>query len=216
MAPEIFKKTGHGKPVDMWAIGVITYFLLCGYTPFDRDTTMEEMQAIINADYRFEPTMYWQDVSDAAKDFINKLLTIDPAKRLTAKQALEHEWLQSAAPTETGAKPAASAEQKDLLPDIKSAFNAKRTFRKAVNGIRLINRLRTNEHVPNKEEIEKLRQTIREAEHESANLDQVLPPAAEITSRSSLFSTTTRFTFPSHQPHTRISRSSVNMSPRQC
>lgn len=174
MAPEIFKKTGHGKPVDMWAIGVITYFLLCGYTPFDRDTTMEEMQAIINADYRFEPTQYWEDVSEDAKDFINKLLTIDPAKRLSAKEALQHRWLQEAAPTEGGAQPVASAEQKDLLPDIKSAFNAKRTFRKAVNGIRLINRLRTNEQQANKEEIEKLRQTIREAEDESSNLDQVL------------------------------------------
>lgn len=37
MAPEVFKKTGHGKPVDVWAIGVIAYFLCAGYTPFDRD-----------------------------------------------------------------------------------------------------------------------------------------------------------------------------------
>lgn len=183
MAPEIFKKTGHGKPVDMWAIGVITYFLLCGYTPFDRDTTMEEMQAIINADYRFEPTQYWEHVSDTAKDFINQLLTTDPSKRLTARQALQHPWLDSAAPTPNAGTTIAAdgsttapTQQKDLLPDIKSAFNAKRTFRKAVNGIRLINRLRTNEHVPNKEEIEKLRQTIKDAETESNNLDQVLPP----------------------------------------
>ena len=49
---------GHGKPVDIWAIGVITYFLLCGYTPFDRDTQQEEMQAIINRDFKFEPGMY--------------------------------------------------------------------------------------------------------------------------------------------------------------
>jgi calcium/calmodulin-dependent protein kinase I len=41
--------------VDIWAIGVITYFLLCGYTPFDRDTQQEEMQAIINRDFKFEP-----------------------------------------------------------------------------------------------------------------------------------------------------------------
>lgn len=176
MAPEIFKKTGHGKPVDMWAIGVITYFLLCGYTPFDRDTTMEEMQAIINADYRYEPTQYWEHVSDTAKNFIDQLLTIDPSKRLTARKALEHPWLQSSS-TSKGTE-GKEGEQKDLLPDIKSAFNAKRTFRKAVNGIRLINRLRTNEHVPNKEEIEKLRQTIKEAEQESNNLDQVLPPQA--------------------------------------
>jgi calcium/calmodulin-dependent protein kinase I len=70
----------------MWAIGVITYFLLCGYTPFDRDTTMEEMQAIINADYSFEPAVYWQGVSQEARDFVNKLLTIDPSSRMTAYQ----------------------------------------------------------------------------------------------------------------------------------
>ncbi|EPQ27186.1 uncharacterized protein PFL1_05109 [Pseudozyma flocculosa PF-1] len=171
MAPEIFKKTGHGKPVDMWAIGVITYFLLCGYTPFDRDTTMEEMQAIINADYRFEPAIYWEGVSDQAKDFINKLLTTDPAARMTAKQALQHPWLQSGGQTVEGAT---QGQQKDLLPDIKSAFNAKRTFKKAVNGIRLINRLKTNDATPNREEVEKLRQTIREAESESNNLEKVL------------------------------------------
>ena len=49
---------------DVWAIGVITYFLLCGYTPFDRDTNLEEMQAILAADYKFEPVDYWQDVSE--------------------------------------------------------------------------------------------------------------------------------------------------------
>ncbi|PWN46559.1 putative calmodulin-dependent protein kinase type 1 [Violaceomyces palustris] len=170
MAPEIFKKTGHGKPVDMWAIGVITYFLLCGYTPFDRDTTMEEMQAIINADYKFEPAMYWDGVSEQARDFINKLLTIDPAARLTAVQALEHPWL----------KQGGDVEQRDLLPDIKSAFNAKRTFKKAVNGIRLINRLRseTHEHV-SKEEVEKLRKGIEEAAKESQNLDQVYAVQSE-------------------------------------
>ena len=83
MAPEIFKKTGHGKPVDLWALGVITYFLLCGYTPFDRDSDFEEMQAILNADYSFTPLEYWRGVSDSAKDFIRRCLTIDPAKRMT-------------------------------------------------------------------------------------------------------------------------------------
>jgi serine/threonine protein kinase len=46
---------GHGKPVDIWAIGVITYFLLCGYTPFDHDTQKEEMEAIISRNFKFEP-----------------------------------------------------------------------------------------------------------------------------------------------------------------
>lgn len=166
MAPEIFKKTGHGKPVDMWATGVITYFLLCGYTPFDRDTTMEEMQAIINADYSFEPAVYWQGVSQEARDFINKLLTIEPQSRMTAQQALEHPWLSTKASVEGG-------DQRDLLPDIKSAFNAKRTFRKAVHGIRLITRLRSDTSDVPKEEMDQIAKGIEDAEKESANVHEV-------------------------------------------
>ncbi|CAO1614707.1 unnamed protein product [Jaminaea pallidilutea] len=169
MAPEIFKKSGHGKPVDMWAIGVISYFLLAGYTPFDRDSTAEEMQAIVHGDYAFEPEVYWAGVSDAARDFINKLLTTEPSKRMTASQALEHPWLATDAAQKEG-------EQKDLLPDIKEAFNAKRTFRKAVHGIRLINRLRseTADNVP-RSEIEALRKGFVDTEdRESDNVKQVL------------------------------------------
>ena len=64
MAPEIFKKSGHGKPVDIWAIGVITYFLLCGYTPFDKDDSIAEIRAICDAAYKFEPAEYWKNVSN--------------------------------------------------------------------------------------------------------------------------------------------------------
>lgn len=168
MAPEIFKKTGHGKPVDMWAMGVITYFLLCGYTPFDRDSGMEEMQAIVHADYKFEPAIYWQGVSEDARDFIRRLLTINQDDRMTAHQALEHPWIKSVdVPEEAG--------QKDLLPDIKSAFNAKRTFRKAVNGIRIINRLRseTQEHQLARQQMEQMH---KQAQEESDHLDQVWAP----------------------------------------
>jgi serine/threonine protein kinase len=48
----------------MWALGVITYFLLCGYTPFDRQNSMDEMHAILNAEYQFAPIEYWQGVSE--------------------------------------------------------------------------------------------------------------------------------------------------------
>ncbi|RUP49968.1 kinase-like domain-containing protein [Jimgerdemannia flammicorona] len=66
MAPEIFKKIGHGKPVDMWAIGVITFFLLCGYTPFESESSIDEMHAIMNADYQFDE-QYWSGVSDEGR-----------------------------------------------------------------------------------------------------------------------------------------------------
>jgi calcium/calmodulin-dependent protein kinase I len=117
MAPEIFKKSGHGKPVDIWALGVITYFLLCGYTPFDRDSSIAEMQAIMAGDYSFDPPEYWEDVSEKAKNFIRECLTVDPTLRLTAKQCLEHPWLSLEEPVE---------KEADLLPTIRSNFNARR------------------------------------------------------------------------------------------
>lgn len=71
-------------------MGVITYFLLAGYTPFDRDSQQQEMEAIIAGDYKFEPEEYWQNVSPTAKDFVRTCLTIDPAKRPTAAMVLQH------------------------------------------------------------------------------------------------------------------------------
>jgi calcium/calmodulin-dependent protein kinase I len=71
-------------------MGVITYFLLAGYTPFDRDSQQLEMEAIIAGDYKFEPEEYWHNVSPTAKEFIKTCLTNDPAKRPTATVALQH------------------------------------------------------------------------------------------------------------------------------
>lgn len=135
MAPEIFRKTGHGKPVDIWAIGVITYFLLCGYTPFDRDSNLEEMQAILVADYSFTPLEYWRGVSLTAREFIRRCLTVDPASRMTAHEALSHPWI-----TELGKAPPEGEE--DLLPTVKKNFNARRTLHAAIDTIRAINQLR--------------------------------------------------------------------------
>jgi len=110
MAPEIFKKSGHGKPVDVWAIGVITYFLLCGYTPFDRDSSAEEMQAILACDYSFEPEEYWQDVSEDARDFISKCLQIDVDKRITAEECLKHPFLREREKKPVSEAPESAAE----------------------------------------------------------------------------------------------------------
>lgn len=152
------------------AMGVITYFLLCGYTPFDHDSQMDEVQRILKADFRFEPEIYWQGVSQEARDFICRLLTVDPEQRMTAKQALQHPWLADVSTDD-------NRDQRDLLPDIKNAFNAKRTFRKAVNGIRMINRLRseTIEHQTARNEMEQQRNLAHE---ESDDLNHVWDPTA--------------------------------------
>lgn len=150
MAPEIFKKTGHGKPVDIWAMGVITYFLLCGYTPFDRDTDFEEMQAILNADYSFQPADYWRGVSSHAKDFIRRCLTVDPNRRMTAHEALSHAFVapwnlgaDADADDETAAAAAKQQQQQtNLLPTVKKNFNARKTLHAAIDTVRAINKLR--------------------------------------------------------------------------
>ncbi|KAJ2849381.1 Calcium/calmodulin-dependent protein kinase type I [Coemansia brasiliensis] len=99
MAPEMLQRSGHGKPVDMWAVGVITYFVLSGTNPFQRhghpNRSRAEYYATINASYEFLPADCWRTVSKAARDFIKSLLIVDPAKRMTAKQALEHPWLRN-------------------------------------------------------------------------------------------------------------------------
>ena len=118
---------------DVWAIGVITYFLLCGYTPFDRDSNLEEMQAILVADYSFTPLEYWRGVSLSARAFIKRCLTIDPTQRMTAHEALSHEWI---------AGPSQGRSNADLLPTVKKNFNARRTLHKAIDTVRAINQLR--------------------------------------------------------------------------
>jgi calcium/calmodulin-dependent protein kinase I len=124
---------------DIWAIGVITYFLLCGYTPFDRDSNLEEMQAILVADYSFTPIEYWRGVSQYAREFIKRCLTVDPRQRITAHQALQHVWIKPVDPS-SPEKPQGDGE--DLLPVVKKNFNARRTLHKAIDTVRAINKLR--------------------------------------------------------------------------
>jgi len=140
MAPEIFLKTGHHKPVDIWAMGVITYFLLCGYTPFDRDSQAKETEAIIAGDYKFEPAEYWENVSETAREFIELCLTVNPAKRPTAQDMLEHKWLSSKTPYYVSDSTGGAT---DLLPQVKKNFDAKKTFRKAVFTMMAMKRMTT-------------------------------------------------------------------------
>ncbi|KAH9970672.1 kinase-like domain-containing protein [Russula compacta] len=97
VAPEILTRKGHGKPVDMWSIGIITYVLLCGYNPFRSDDMKELVRVTTEARVNFHD-QYWKNVSDEAKGFIRALLNPKPAQRPTAEQALAHPWLTAFAP----------------------------------------------------------------------------------------------------------------------
>jgi len=94
VAPEVVSGQGYSKEVDLWSIGVITYFLLAGFPPFMGETLPEIVEQILNADFDY-PAPYWDNISQNAKDFISKLLVTDKSKRLTAETALTHPWLQN-------------------------------------------------------------------------------------------------------------------------
>jgi len=94
---------------------------------------LEEMQAILVADYSFTPIEYWRGVSLAARQFIKRCLTIDPTQRMTAHEALSHQWI---------AGPESGRGEEDLLPTVKKNFNARRTLHKAIDTVRAINQLR--------------------------------------------------------------------------
>lgn len=88
-APEVLRMEGtYDNQVDCWSIGVITYVLLCGFPPFYGKTQNVLFDKILRADYDF-PDPEWSYVSASAKDFIRKLLVIEPSQRYTAKQCLE-------------------------------------------------------------------------------------------------------------------------------
>ncbi|KAH8087246.1 putative calmodulin-dependent protein kinase [Filobasidium floriforme] len=177
MAPEIFRKSGHGFKVDVWAIGVIAYFLLCGYTPFDRETQYEEMQAIIRGDYRFEPSEYWEGVSAQAKAFVKRCLTVDPTNRPTSAEILADDWLRVVGGDNKD--PGVSTPRggtTDLLPNVKKAFDAKKTFRKAVLGMMAMHRLQDGPSSNSKTESARMKEELAEykREAEDEDVDQVL------------------------------------------
>ncbi|GCC19697.1 death-associated protein kinase 2 isoform X1 [Chiloscyllium punctatum] len=94
VAPEIVNYEPLGLPADMWSIGVITYILLSGASPFLGDTKQETLANISAMNYDFDEE-FFSHTSELAKDFIKKLLVKDTRKRLSIKDALSHPWIMS-------------------------------------------------------------------------------------------------------------------------
>ena len=127
-APEVMMKQGHGKPVDMWSLGVITYTLLCGYSPFRSEGLADLIEECKSGRIIFHER-YWKDVSGDAKNFILSLLQPDPTRRSTADQALQHVWLSGV-----------TATDHNLLPEIR-AYMAKARLRRGIELVKLANRI---------------------------------------------------------------------------
>lgn len=96
VAPEIIRGS-YDEKSDIWAIGVITYLLLSGETPFgglDGESLISIKERILRAQVLFEPKEIWDKVSDEAKSFVKRTLQANPMTRPTAKDAQKDPWLQ--------------------------------------------------------------------------------------------------------------------------
>ncbi|XP_032878800.1 serine/threonine-protein kinase DCLK1 isoform X2 [Amblyraja radiata] len=94
VAPEIIAETGYGLKVDIWAAGVITYILLCGFPPFRGQSNDQEVlfDQILMGHQEF-PSPYWENISDSAKDLITMMLQVEIEQRYSAQQLLDHPWV---------------------------------------------------------------------------------------------------------------------------
>ena len=92
-APEILEGKSYDKSVDIWSLGIITFFLLCGYLPFNDKNSKEIVRQIVKEPVVFKQKI-WKNKSNEAKDFVDKLLQKDPEKRINISQVLDHSWFK--------------------------------------------------------------------------------------------------------------------------
>lgn len=124
LSPEVLKKEPYGKPVDIWACGVILYILLVGYPPF-WDEDQHRLYAQIKAGAYDYPSPEWDTVTPEAKNLINQMLTVNPAKRITAAEALKHPWICQR-------ERVASVVHRQETVDCLKKFNARRKLKGAI------------------------------------------------------------------------------------
>ncbi|XP_006615988.1 calcium/calmodulin-dependent protein kinase type II alpha chain isoform X10 [Apis laboriosa] len=124
LSPEVLKKEPYGKPVDIWACGVILYILLVGYPPF-WDEDQHRLYAQIKAGSYDYPSPEWDTVTPEAKNLINQMLTVNPSKRITASEALKHPWICQR-------ERVASVVHRQETVDCLKKFNARRKLKGAI------------------------------------------------------------------------------------
>lgn len=92
VAPEILRGQPYDEAVDMWSVGIIIYVALVGYPPFLEENRERQCQKICAAEYQFY-NEDWGNISLYAQDLLRKLLVVDPNQRLSASQAMQHDWV---------------------------------------------------------------------------------------------------------------------------
>ncbi|XP_044240289.1 serine/threonine-protein kinase DCLK2 isoform X5 [Ursus arctos] len=117
VAPEIIAETGYGLKVDIWAAGVITYILLCGFPPFRSENNLQEdlFDQILAGKLEF-PAPYWDNITDSAKELISQMLQVNVEARCTAGEILSHPWVSDDASQENNM-------QAEVTGKLKQHFN---------------------------------------------------------------------------------------------
>ncbi|XP_030197137.1 calcium/calmodulin-dependent protein kinase type II subunit beta isoform X3 [Gadus morhua] len=132
LSPEVLRKEAYGKPVDIWACGVILYILLVGYPPFWDEDQHKLYQQIKAGAYDF-PSPEWDTVTPEVKNLINQMLTINPSKRITAQEALKHPWICQRSTV-------ASMMHRQETVECLKKFNARRKLKGAILTTMLVSR----------------------------------------------------------------------------
>ncbi|XP_031719653.1 serine/threonine-protein kinase DCLK1-like isoform X1 [Anarrhichthys ocellatus] len=132
VAPEIVAETGYGLEVDIWAAGVITYILLCGFPPFSGSGEDQEahFEQLSRAQLDF-PAPYWDSVSETAKDLITGMLQVEVDQRYTAVQVLDHSWVNDDGVSE-------NKHQLPVAGKIKKHFNTGPKLNSTTAGVSVI------------------------------------------------------------------------------
>ncbi|XP_072522414.1 caM kinase-like vesicle-associated protein [Salminus brasiliensis] len=145
LAPEVVGRQRYGRPVDCWALGVIMYILLSGNPPFYDEADDDDYEnhdknlfrKILAGDYEFD-SPYWDEISDSAKSLVSRLMEVDQDQRLTAQEAINHEWISGNAASDKNIK-------ENVCAQIEKNF-AKAKWKKAVRVTTIMKRLRAPEH----------------------------------------------------------------------
>lgn len=138
LAPEILERfPAYDIKCDLWSVGVILFLLLGGYLPFDGDNEDIVFDRTRNGEYVFYPD-YWRQVSSPAKNLVVSLLTLNPAKRMSAERALQHEWMRQG--DEALARRKLSVVH--LQESIRAVKQPKSTFTAATRSLATVDRMK--------------------------------------------------------------------------
>ncbi|XP_067169487.1 death-associated protein kinase 2-like [Apteryx mantelli] len=135
IAPEVINYEPLSAATDMWSIGVITYILLSGLSPFQGETDAETLANVVAGAYEFEERCFGE-TSDAAKDFIRQLLLKEPGQRMTAAECLVHPWIKPLSRKQAANRSRSSINMKSFRK-----FNARRKWKLSYNMVSACNRL---------------------------------------------------------------------------